>query len=81
LKEHKEKGGNPDIDVSYQYLKMFFEENDNKLKRIHDDYKSGALLTSELKQILIDKMNKFLEEHQDKREKAKDKVDDFILKE
>jgi len=81
LKEHKEKGGNPNIDVSYQYLKMFFEENDNKLKRIHDDYKSGALLTSELKQILIDKMNKFLEEHQDKREKAKDKVDDFILKE
>ena len=79
-KEHKEKGGNPDIDVSYQYLKMFFEESDDKLKKIYDDYKSGALLTSELKQILIDKLNKFLEEHQDKKEKAKDKINDFILK-
>ena len=79
VKEHKEKGGNPDIDVSYQYLKIFFEENDSKLKKIHDDYRSGALLTSELKQILIDKLNKFLEEHQDKKEKAKDKINDFIL--
>jgi len=24
LKEHQEKGGNPDIDVSFQYLKMMF---------------------------------------------------------
>ena len=79
VKEHKEKGGNPDIDVSYQYLKIFFEENDDKLKKIYDDYKSGALLTSELKQILIEKLNKFLEEHQDKKEKAKDEINDFIL--
>src|SRR3989344_5091580 len=79
VEEHKEKGGNPDIDVSYQYLKIFFEENDSKLKKIHDDYRSGALLTSELKQILIEKLNKFLEEHQDKKEKAKDEINDFIL--
>ena len=80
VKEHREKGGIPEIDVSYQYLKIFFEPDDNKLRKIYDDYKSGSLLTSELKQILIDKLNKFLKEHQDKREKAKDKVNDFILK-
>ena len=80
IKEHKEKGGNPDIDVSYQYLKMFFEDNDNKLKKIHDDYKNGSLLTSELKQILIDKLNKFLREHKEKKEKAKDKINEFILR-
>jgi tryptophanyl-tRNA synthetase len=80
IKEHKEKGGNPDVDVSYQYLKMFFEPNDNKLKNIHDNYKSGVLLTSELKEILIEKANKFLKEHQEKKEKAKDKINDFILR-
>jgi tryptophanyl-tRNA synthetase len=79
IKEHKEKGGNPNVDVSYQYL-TFFEESDSKLKKIYEDYKSGSLLTSELKQILIDKLNKFLGEHQDRREKAKSKVDDFIFK-
>lgn len=66
--EHKKKGGNPDIDVSFQYLKMFFEPDDKKLKKIYDDYKSGKLLTGELKKILIDKINKFLAEHQKKRD-------------
>src|SRR3989338_6314473 len=70
LKEHREKGGNPDIDASYQWL-TFFEEDDKKLERIYNDYKSGKLLSGELKGILIDKLNAFLKEHQAKREKAK----------
>lgn len=80
IAEHRKKGGNPDIDISYQYLRMFFEPNDEKLKQIHDDYKSGKLLTSELKQILIEKINAFLKQHQKKRELAKKQVDKFILK-
>jgi tryptophanyl-tRNA synthetase len=54
------------------------ESNDEKLKKIYDNYKSGALLSGELKQILIEKMNAFLEKHAEKREKAKDKVNDFL---
>lgn len=66
LEEHKKKGGNPDIDVSFQYLKFFFEEDDKKLEKLEKDYKSGKLLTGELKKYTIDKINKFLEEHQKK---------------
>ncbi|MBU3912970.1 MAG: tryptophan--tRNA ligase [Nanoarchaeota archaeon] len=80
IEEHRKKGGNPDIDVSFQYLKMFFEPDDNKLQKIHDDYKSGKLLTGELKAILIEKINKFLSEHQKKREQAKKMIDKFVLK-
>lgn len=80
IEEHRKLGGNPDIDVSYQYLKMFFEPDDKKLQKIHDDYKSGKLLSGELKEILIEKINKFLAEHQKKRELAKKMVDKFILK-
>jgi tryptophanyl-tRNA synthetase len=79
IDEHRKKGGNPDVDISYQYLKMFFEPDDKKLKKIYDNYKSGKLLTSELKAILIEKINKFLKEHQKKREKAK-KVVKYLLK-
>jgi tryptophanyl-tRNA synthetase len=79
LEEHRKKGGNPDIDVSYQWLR-FFEEDDNKLKKIYEDYKSGKLLSGELKQILVDKINAFLKQHQKNREKAKDKLDQFIFK-
>ena len=79
IEEHRRLGGNPDVDVSYQWL-TFFEENDEKLKKIYDDYKSGKMLTGELKQILVDKLNDFLKDFQEKREKAKDRLDEFILK-
>lgn len=78
VEEHRMHGGNPDIDVSFQYLKYFFEPDDNKLKRIYDDYKSGKLLSGELKQILIDKMSLFLEHHQKELEKAERYLERYI---
>ncbi|MBD3209677.1 tryptophan--tRNA ligase [Candidatus Woesearchaeota archaeon] len=77
--EHRKAGGNPDVDVAYQWL-TFFEEDDHKLKRYYEDYKSGKLLTGELKQILVDKINAFLKEHQARREQLKGKLDRFIIK-
>ena len=59
---------------------MFFEPDDNKLKQIHDNYKSGKLLTSELKEILIEKINSFLKKHQEERKKAAKRIDEFVLK-
>ncbi len=76
--EHRKKGGNPDIDVSYQWLRMFFEQDDKRLSKIYEDYKSGKLLTGELKQILMGKVAKFLKEHNKKRELAKKQVNKFI---
>jgi len=55
IEEHRKLGGNPDVDVSFQWLYYFFEPDDKKIKQIHDDYKSGKMLTGELKQYLIDK--------------------------
>jgi tryptophanyl-tRNA synthetase len=80
VEEHREKGGVPEIDVSFQWLSILFEPDDDKLNRIYHDYKSGALLTGELKAILIEKINEFLKEHQKNREKAKKTIDKFILK-
>jgi len=80
IEEHRKKGGNPDVDVSFQYLKMFFEPDDKKLAQIEKDYRSGKMLTSELKEYLIKKINDFLREHQKKREKAKKEIDKFIYK-
>ena len=79
LEEHRKFGGNPDIDVSYQWL-TFFEEDDKKLEKIYNDYKSGKLLSGELKQILIDKLNNFLEEHRKKKEIARKNIEKFMLR-
>ncbi|MBS3085580.1 tryptophan--tRNA ligase [Candidatus Pacearchaeota archaeon] len=80
VEEHRKKGGNPDVDVSFQYLRTLFEPDDKKLERIYKNYKSGKMLTGELKQILIDRINNFLKEHQKKREQAKKIIDKFIYK-
>ncbi len=74
VEEHRKKGGNPDIDVSFQWLKMLFEPDDSRLKKIEEDYRSGALLSGELKEILIEKINLFLEKHR----KEKVDVDRFM---
>jgi tryptophanyl-tRNA synthetase len=79
LEEHRRLGGKPEIDVAYQWL-TFFEEDDEKLKKIYADYKSGKLLSGELKKILIDKLNEFLAEHQKRRLKAPKMLDKFIYK-
>jgi tryptophanyl-tRNA synthetase len=75
---HRKLGGNPDVDVSFQWLKMLFEEDDQKIKKIEEDYRSGRLLTGELKDMLIEKLVAFLEAHREKREAIKDKVKEFM---
>lgn len=78
LEEHRKLGGNPDIDVAYQMLRYGLEPDDKKLQKIHDDYRSGKMLTSELKQIAIEKVQDFLRQHQKAREQAKKKVSRFL---
>jgi len=67
IEEHRAKGGNPDVDVSYQYLRFFLEvsqgylsnrlanvpQSDEELEQIRQDYKSGRLLTGEIKKKYI----------------------------
>ena len=67
IEQHRRLGGNPEVDVSFQYLRMFFEPDDARLGSIRDDYTSGKMLTGELKQILIERVVSYLEAHQGRR--------------
>ena len=78
LEEHRKYGGDPSIDIPFQYLRYLFEENDEKLKELETKYKSGELLSGELKKYTIDKINEFLKAHQERKEKIN--LDNFILK-
>ncbi|KAG0164394.1 tryptophan--tRNA ligase [Apophysomyces sp. BC1034] len=66
LEEHKANGGNPDVDVAYQYL-SFFLDDDEELKKIYDSYKSGELMTGELKQKCIEVLQGFVASFQKKK--------------
>ncbi len=80
VKEHRKLGGNPDVDISYQWLYSFFEDNDAKIKRIYDSYVSGSLLTSELKEMLAEKINTFLKIHNQARVRARKNLKKYLLK-
>ncbi|CAL8099257.1 unnamed protein product [Calicophoron daubneyi] len=78
VEEHRAKGGNCDVDVSYQYLR-FFLEDDDRLEQIRKDYSSGKLLTGELKKVLIGILTSFVTEHQKRRNLVTDEVlDEFM---
>ena len=68
VEEHREKGGNCAIDISFQYLK-FFLEDDQQLAEIEHDYTSGQMLTGEIKKLLIGELQKIVSEHQTRRKK------------
>ncbi len=78
LEEHRKHGGNPDIDVCFQWLYSFLEPEDKKMKQIEEDYRSGKMLTGELKQYTIELLTKFLERHHKKRIQAKNKIQKFL---
>ncbi|XP_060574814.1 tryptophan--tRNA ligase, cytoplasmic-like [Ruditapes philippinarum] len=73
VEEHKEKGGNCDVDVSYQYL-TFFMEDDDRLAQIKKEYTSGELLTGYLKKELIEILQKIVGEHRKRRAEVTDEV-------
>ena len=80
VQEQREKGGEPDICPIYQYYYFLMENDDDKIKKIYEDCKSGSLLCGDCKANLAGKVKKFLVEHQKKREKAKSYVDSVFLK-
>jgi len=73
-------GGNPDICSICQYYYFLFEEDDRKVKEIFEKERSGELLAGEHKKDLAERVKKFIIGHQKKREKARDLIDKFIVK-
>ncbi|KAJ3021807.1 tryptophan--tRNA ligase [Thoreauomyces humboldtii] len=63
---HRLHGGNPDVDVSFQYLR-FFLDDDEELEALATSYRSGELLTGDLKKKCIDVMSQVVLEIQERR--------------
>jgi tryptophanyl-tRNA synthetase len=80
VEEQRKLGANPDICVVYHYYLYFFMPDDGELEQLHNQCTKGEILCGECKQNLIKRIVKFLSEHQKKREAAKDKIEDFIMR-
>lgn len=75
---HRELGGNPDVDVAYQYL-TYFEDDDEKLEKIYHAYKKGEMLTGELKKECITLMQAYVKEFQERRALVTDEILDAYM--
>ena len=78
VEEHRAKGGNPDIDVAYQYLRYFFEEDDKELDNIREEYISGKLLTGEIKHICVEKATSWMKKHHELKDQNQHLIKDFL---
>ena len=78
LEEHRRLGGNPDIDVAFQYLKYFFEDDDSTLSELENGYRSGELLTGQMKQICIEKATEHLTLINEMRDQTSHLVEEFL---
>lgn len=78
--EQRKLGGDANICTIFQYFAYLFEEDDKKLAERKRKCKAGEILCGECKTELTEKINKFLAEHQKKREKARNIVEKFYIK-
>lgn len=73
LEEHRQFGGNTEIDVSFQLLR-FFLEDDEELEKIRVSYSKGELLSGEIKKIAIETLQPIVANHQTKRKEVTDEI-------
>lgn len=79
IEEHRKYGGNPDVDVAYQYL-SFFTDDDEFLKKCYDQYKSGEMLSGEMKKLCIETLQVFVKDFQERRSAVDDETLDKFMK-
>ncbi|WP_019177754.1 tryptophan--tRNA ligase [Methanomassiliicoccus luminyensis] len=80
VEEQRKCGGKPEVCSVFKYKFYLFEKNDKKLDELYEKCRRGEILCGECKKSLADSMVTFIEDHQVKREAAKDKVEEFMLR-
>lgn len=78
VEEHRALGGDPDVDVPFQLLR-FFLEDDDKLEAVRVAYKKGEMLTGEMKKLAIETISPIVEEHQRQRKLVTEEVLDKFM--
>ncbi len=80
-KEQKELGGDPDVCSVYKYFFMAFMLDNEELSALKNECLNGERLCGECKSILTERISNFLKNHQEKREKARDILDQYWISE
>lgn len=75
---HRELGGNPDVDVAFQYLGIYGGDK-RVMAGVEADYREGTLLTGDLKKMCIVKLQEYVAGLQERRGAiTKEVLEDFM---
>ena len=80
VEEQRKFGADPSICTVYAYYYYLFEMDDTELAELDRKCRSGEILCGECKARLAEVVKRFLKEFQVKREKARDVLDEFLMK-
>ena len=78
VEEQKQLGANPDICSVYAYDYFLFM-NSKEIEDLRYNCLSGNIMCGECKNNLAERVEKFLIQHQERREKAKDRFQEFLF--
>lgn len=80
VEEQRRLGGDAEICPIFQYEYFLLEPDDSKAEDIRQRCLRGELLCGEHKAAVAEKVKAFLREHQERRERAKGCLDEFMVK-
>jgi tryptophanyl-tRNA synthetase len=78
IDEQRRLGANPDICTVFSYDYFHFM-NQTEIEDLRYNCLAGNIMCGECKQLLAERVKKFLIEHQEKREKAKDRFEEYLF--
>lgn len=79
LEEQKKLGGNPAECSVFELMLFHLLEKDEELLEIKQECLSGTRMCGSCKQLAAEKMYEFLKDHQEKRELAREKLDEYNI--
>lgn len=79
VQEQRQLGGRPEICPVYLYQYFALSSGDDTVNALYEDCRNGSLLCGECKARLAETVGAFLRDHQARRERARDRVDQFLL--
>ncbi len=79
LEEQKKLGGKPDECSVFELMLFHLVENDDELLEIREECVCGTRTCGSCKQLAAEKMYEFLKDHQEKRELAREKLDEYNI--
>ncbi len=79
LDEQKKLGGEPDKCSVYELLLFHLIDDDKELMELHSECVNGSRMCGSCKSLAAELMSDFLTEHQELRELARDRLDEYGL--